>query len=253
MSELAGKTLIVTGASGGIGKALALELAGSGVNLVLNARHSGPLHDVASECEDLGVKVAFVAGSAAEREIAWELVHTALDLGSFHGFIQVAGVLCPGPFLWELSNHDFREVFDASVVASYQLIKFSVPELRRRGGGLAVFFGSGAAVKNTSGLGAYSAAKAAEEHLARQLAVEVPEITAFAYRPGVVDTPMVGEAFEAEGGAGEELRRYFMAYRDKGEIIPPEVAARSLVNILNGDPHRFHGGVATWRDGAGEE
>ena len=252
MSELTGKTLILTGASGGIGKALAVELARSGANLVLNGRHSSPLHEVASLCEELGGKVAFVVGSAAEREIAWELVHTAVCLEEFHGFIQVAGVLCPGPLLWELPNHNFREVFDASVTAGYQLIKFSYPELHKRGGGIAVFFGSGAVDKNVRGLGAYSAAKAAEEYMARQLASEAPEITSFTYRPGVVDTPMVREALEAEGGAGEELRRMYLEYKASGEILSPAWAAKSLVRILCNNPRRFQGGIATWRDGAGE-
>ena len=108
MSELKGKTLILTGASRGIGRALALQLAEAGVNLVLNARDAALLNEVASDCRNLGVRAIALSGSAADSTTASKLVDAALDLGHFHGFIQVAGVLHPGPFLWELSEARFR-------------------------------------------------------------------------------------------------------------------------------------------------
>lgn len=250
MSSLQGKTLIITGASGGIGSALAVELARSGSNLVLNARRKGPLEEVASQCRSLGVTVDQVSSDAATEDAAAKMVHRAVEMGHFYGFIHVAGVLNPGPLIWELSESAFMEVFSASLTAGYQMSRAAVPRLLQQGGGLAVFFGSGAAEMNIRGLGAYCAAKAAEEHLARQLAVEAPSIISFVYRPGVVDTPMVASAMKAEGGAADELRREFSSYRERGELLSPEQSARALVQILRSDPKRFHGKVASWRDGA---
>lgn len=247
MIELKDKTLIVTGASRGIGRALALELARTGVKLVLNARNSSLLDEVASECETAGARVIPVAGSAAHAWVASKLVKTALDFGNFYGFIQVAGTLHPGPFLWELSEEQFRDIFEASVVASYQMIHCAVPELRRQGRGLAVFFGSGAAEKIIPGIAAYCSAKAAEEHLVRQLAAEAPEIISLIFRPGLVETRMHEEARSAEGGAAEGLRRTFRGYKDRGELISPEEAARALVRILSDDPRRFHGRIAKFK------
>lgn len=66
MAELTGKTLIITGASLGIGRALALELAGLGVNLVLNARHAPALEKTAAACAAQGIKVRPCAGNAAK-------------------------------------------------------------------------------------------------------------------------------------------------------------------------------------------
>jgi NAD(P)-dependent dehydrogenase (short-subunit alcohol dehydrogenase family) len=249
MIELKGKTLILTGASMGIGRALARELAQKGVRLVLNARSAGLLDEVTSRCRDSGASVLSISGSAADDRVATKLVDAALELGDFHGFIQVAGVLHPGPFLWELSQEQFRDVFDASVMASYQMVRYGVPELRRQGRGVAVFFGSGAAERAVPGIAAYCGAKAAEEHLARQIAAEAPEITAFVYRPGVVETRMQEQARTAQGGAAEGLRHTFWQIKNSGELISPDVAARSLVRILTGDPRRFHGRIATWRDG----
>lgn len=154
MAEIKGKTLIITGASMGIGRALALELARWGVNLVINARHPEPLAQVARECEALGVKVRQVRGDAAEPHTAIQMVKEAQDVGHFYGFIHVAGVLHPGPLLWELRPEHFREILDSHVTAGFQLTHAAVPELLRQGEGLAVFFGSYAADSNLVGIGA---------------------------------------------------------------------------------------------------
>jgi NAD(P)-dependent dehydrogenase (short-subunit alcohol dehydrogenase family) len=238
-----GKTLIITGASLGIGRALALELAGHGMNLVLNARHRPFLAETAAKCKGLGAKVGQVAGNAASTRVAEAMVANALEVGSFHGFIHAAGVLHPGPFLWELSPDHFKQVWESHVVAAYQLIRAAVPPLLRQGEGLAVFFGSHAAVSNLPGIGAYNVAKAAEEHLARQLAQEAPEIVSFVFRPGVTETRMQKQAREAKGGAAEILHRHFRAYLETGRLATPEQAARRLLKFLADEPRRYHGRV----------
>ncbi len=249
MSGLRNKTLIVTGASRGIGRALAIALAQAGVNLVLCARSAIPLAECTMECAGFGVKVHHVDGDASQAEVARSMVETASSLSEFYGFIHNAGSAYPGPYLWELPEHEFNEVLGANLTAGYQLIRYAVPELRRRGEGLAVFVGSGAAQANLPGLGAYAVAKAAEEHLARQLAVEAPELISFVYRPGVVETEMQKAAREAQGSAAEQIRPVFQGYQDQGILIQPEDAANALVRILHGSPETFHGKIATWRDG----
>jgi NAD(P)-dependent dehydrogenase (short-subunit alcohol dehydrogenase family) len=168
-------------------------------------------------------------------------VANALKIGNFHGFIHAAGVLNPGPFLWELPPDHFQEVLDSHVAAAYQLIRAAVPPLLVQGQGLAVFFGSYAAVSNLPGIGAYNVAKAAEEHLARQLAQEAPQIVSFVFRPGVTETRMQVQAREAEGGAADLLRRHFRGYLHNGSLATPEQAARRLLTYLLNDPRRYHG------------
>jgi NAD(P)-dependent dehydrogenase (short-subunit alcohol dehydrogenase family) len=80
VSELKGKTLILTGASRGIGRALALQLADAGVNLVLNARDAALLNDVVSDCRNLGMRPIALPGSAADITTAYKLLNAALDL-----------------------------------------------------------------------------------------------------------------------------------------------------------------------------
>ncbi len=245
MLNLAAKTLIITGASLGMGRALALLLAREQrVNLVLNARHAAPLEEAAAACREAGVQVRAVAGSAARESVATALVAAARELGNFYGFIHAAGVLRPGPLLWELSPVHFKEILDSHVTAAYQLIRHAVPELLKLGAGLVVFFGSGAAVSNLPGIGAYSVAKAAEEHLARQLAAEAPQITSFVFRPGIVETRMQRQARRAHGGGAEILHRHFRAYQEAGEVISPEKAARRLVEILTKNSRHYQGKIA---------
>ncbi len=241
------KTLVLTGASRGIGRALALELARAGFDLVLNARSEGPLKGVAEEARALGARAEWVAGSAGKPEVARALVERAEALGNLAGYIHNAGVLHPGPLLFELAQDLFMEVLEANLLAGYQLARFAYPVLRRKGEGLAVYVGSGAAESNLPGIGAYAVAKAAEEHLARQLAAEAPEIACFVFRPGVVETEMQRQAREAQGSAAGVLHQIFRGYKEEGLLLAPEEAARALVRLLP-RARSFHGKVATWRD-----
>ncbi|RIH85811.1 SDR family NAD(P)-dependent oxidoreductase [Calidithermus roseus] len=238
------QTWILTGASRGIGRAVALELAHAGANLVLGARNPQALEAVAQECRALGVQAKSVAGDAALDQTAQFLVKAAKVIGNFAGFIHNAGVLHPGPTLWELSEAQFDEVFGANVKAAFQLARYAYPNLIRRGGGVAVFVGSGAAKRNVAGWGAYGAAKAAEHYLAAQLALEEPRITCFVYSPGPVDTDMQRQGREAPG----PIATMFQGFKEQGHLLSPEQSARALVRLLQTDPHRFHGKIATYND-----
>ncbi|WP_022663443.1 SDR family NAD(P)-dependent oxidoreductase [Paucidesulfovibrio longus] len=248
MSFFRNKTLIVTGASRGIGRALALILAARGVNLVLSARSESDLQESCEACRDLGVRAKCVHGNAAEAEVAERLVLRACDLGDFQGFIHAAGVLAPGPSAWELPENLFCDVMDASVKAAYQLARFSYPPLLRQGSGFAVFFGSGAARKTLPGTAAYCAAKAAEEHYMRQLAAETDRVTAFVYRPGIVETRMQKEGRNAEGGQSENVQGAFRPWKEKGMLVTPEQAAEKLADLLNRTCMELHGKTFDYRE-----
>jgi len=246
MTSLRNKTLVLTGASMGIGAALALQLADEGVNMVLGARSGEKL--TADACRGKGVRSECIAGDVSSSNVAQELVQVARELGAFHGFIHAAGVLAPGPAIWELTKTRFREVMNASLYAGHQLIRHTTPLLLESGGGLAVFFGSGAAERAQPGIGAYCAAKAAEEHLARQLAAEAPSITTVIWRPGIVETRMQEDARAAKGGSAAQLKAVFRPWKEDGLLMTPEESAKGLVDFLKGDPRKYHGKVADIRN-----
>ena len=241
MTSLQNKTLIVTGASMGIGRAIALGLAREGVDLVLNARGHEALEEVGTRCTEQGIRVATVQGDISRPEIVARCAQKAEQSRNMFGFIHVAGILNPGPFIWELEPEAFNQVMDTNVKASYLLIRHIVPVILSRGQGVAVFVGSGAAERTQPGIGAYCAAKAAEEMLARQLAAETDRVTSFVFRPGIVDTRMQEQARQAGGGAADLLHRVFRPWKERGELLSPEQSAADLIGLLRKDPGQLHG------------
>lgn len=246
--KLKGQTYIITGASRGIGEALATEMARSGVNLVLGARNQTALEFVRDQVKDIGVEAVAIAGSAAEDGVAQQLVKAAKVIGNFAGFIHNAGILNGGPLVYELTETQYDEIMESNVKGGYQLARYAYPNLLRQGGGVAVFLGSGAAEHNISGMGIYAIAKAAEEHLARQLAIEAPQITCFTYRPGIVETDMQRQLREAEGGGSDTLRPLFKGYKQQGRVLSAQQSAKALVHILQSEPQKYHGKIATHND-----
>ncbi len=245
------KTLIITGASQGIGRALALALCAKGANLVLGARSADLLGQTRAACsldKPKAPTVKVVPGDVAQAGVADALVEAALELGNFEGFIHAAGVLLPGPTLWEVDEAGFDEVVGANFKAAWRLCRAAVPPLREQGHGLCVFFGSGAAEKTQPGIALYCAAKAAEEHLARNLAAEAPELVSLVYRPGIVETRMQAQARRAEGGAAEELKRVFVPWKEQGLLITPARAASGLLRYLSGDLRKLSGRTVDVRD-----
>lgn len=243
MPSLQKTTLILTGASMGIGRALALGLAREGVNLVLNARNREPLQEVAQKCSAHNVRAEVVAGDISLAKTVEACVEQAKAMGDMTGFIHCAGILHPGSFLWELDEESFRQVMGSNVQAAFLLIRYAVPALMARKSGLAVFVGSGAADITQPGIGAYCAAKAAEEQLAKQLAAETDALTCFVFRPGIVDTRMQEQARQAQGGAAKHLHQVFRPWKDRGELITPEQSAGSLIQLLKEEGKKLHGGI----------
>lgn len=180
----------------------------------------------------VGAKAVAVPGDVSQTATARSLAAEALAMGDFTGFVHCAGVLRPGPLLCEMNAAGFDEVFSSNVKGGWQMIRHCVPALRASGSGLAVFIGSAAASVTQPGIGLYCAAKAAEEHLCRQLAAEEPWLTSFVYRPGLVDTRMQDAARNAEGGGAESLRALFRPWKERGHLIMPEQSAMGLIRLL---------------------
>jgi NAD(P)-dependent dehydrogenase (short-subunit alcohol dehydrogenase family) len=239
--------MIVTGASRGIGRAVALALAGQGAHVVVNATSPTPLEQTRDQCREAGVQAEAVPGDIADAATADTLMRMAHRMGNVYGFVHAAGVLHPGPLLWELEPQDFAGVFGASVTGAYQLVRACVPELKKKGEGVAVFFGSGAAEMAQPGIAAYCAAKAAEESLARQLAEEAPEIATIVFRPGIVETRMQEQARNATGGGAENLHTVFRAWKEQDALLEPEESAEDLLSLLQ-EPRRHHGTMRRARD-----
>ncbi len=234
--------LLLTGASRGLGRGIALAAAELGFDLVLNARSADRLHSVAEAARQHGVEAVVVPGDIGQPETAQRLVEAAqTHFGRLDAVVHNAGVLGPLALVAQADLDAWRTNWSVNFFGAVNLARAALPLLRESQGRL-VLISSGAAVHPYPTWGAYCTAKAALNHLAAVLAVEEPQVTTIAFRPGVVDTDM--QTFIREQGRGvmpEELYQRFVAYKVKGRLHPPEEVGRTVAHIALDAPHEWSG------------
>ena len=187
-------TAVVTGASRGLGLALARSLAGDGWALVVDARDPGAR---AAATDSLPGAVA-IAGDIADDLHRDDLATAAASLGGVDLVVLNAGTLGPSPLpsLDRLRLSDLRATLEVNLVAQVGVVQALLPHLRR--GATIVAVTSDAAVEPYEGWGAYGAAKAGFEHLAAVLGAERPDLRVLRVDPGDMRTRMHQDAFPGE-------------------------------------------------------
>jgi NADP-dependent 3-hydroxy acid dehydrogenase YdfG len=192
--SLAGRVVVVAGASSGMGRATARSLAAAGVSLVLAARSGDALSALASEISDAGgAATAFVA-DVVDAQAAADLVRAALERhGRIDALVNTVGTNIPRRRLDELTSESWRELIDVNLTAAFNLTRAVVPALRANGGGQLVHISSSAAKRaDQSGVG-YQASKAGVAALAHGTMEEerANNIRVSVIYPGLTDTPLV--------------------------------------------------------------
>jgi NAD(P)-dependent dehydrogenase (short-subunit alcohol dehydrogenase family) len=207
------RTAIVTGASRGLGLALAHHLAATGWNLVVDARGATALAAAADQLEaaarragadrpsadDRPAAVVALPGDIADPRHVAALVAAAAELGGPDLLVNSAGTLGPSPLprLADVDPADLAATLATNVVAPLGLIQAALPALRDRHA-VIVDVTSDAAVEGYEGWGAYGASKAAFEQLSRVLAAEEPDVAVYWVDPGDMNTQMHQDAFPGE-------------------------------------------------------
>jgi len=195
-----GRTAIVTGASRGLGLALAHHLAATGWNLVVDARGAEALGAARADLDAAGPgTVVAVAGDIGDQDHVDALVAAAQRAGELTLLVNNAGTLGPSPLphLAELAPAELEATLRTNVVAPLRLVQAALPDLRAHGGTI-VDVTSDAAVEGYEGWGAYGASKAAFEQLSRVLAAEEPDVRVHWVDPGDMRTRMHQDAFPGE-------------------------------------------------------
>jgi NAD(P)-dependent dehydrogenase (short-subunit alcohol dehydrogenase family) len=193
-------TALITGASQGLGKALALALAERGWSLVIDARRPDPLTAVADRLVAAGAAaVRPVPGDVADAGHRAVLATVAADLGGLDLLVNNASTLgaSPQPAVADWVVDGFRWVYDVNVLAPLALTQLTLPGLRTRGGRI-VNVSSDAAVEAYEGWGAYGSSKAALDQLTAILAAEEPKLRVYAVDPGDMRTQLHQDAFPGE-------------------------------------------------------
>jgi NAD(P)-dependent dehydrogenase (short-subunit alcohol dehydrogenase family) len=187
-------TAIITGASRGLGAALAHSLAEDGWALIVDGRDPTALHDAAVSATD----TIAIAGDISDEQHRDDLATAAASLGGLDLVVLNAGTLGPSPLppLGQLRLRDLRATLEINLVAQLGVIQALLPHLRP--GATIVAITSDAAVEAYEGWGAYGAAKAGFEHLAAVLASERPDLRVLRVDPGDMRTQMHQDAFPGE-------------------------------------------------------
>jgi NAD(P)-dependent dehydrogenase (short-subunit alcohol dehydrogenase family) len=210
---------IVTGASRGLGRALAKELVARGWRLVIDARTAAELDEAAAA---LGPAVTPLPGDVTDPIHRRHLVGAAEALGGVDLLVNNASLLGPSPQprLVDYPLDVLDDVYRVNVLAPLALVQESLPALRRTHG-VVVNVTSDAGVEAYAGWGGYGSSKAALDHLGRILAEEEPDVAVYTVDPGDMNTRMHQEAFPGE---------------DISDRPPPEVSVPGIVALIERRP-----------------
>ncbi len=192
---LEGKAALVTGASRGLGRALAAALADAGARVVGVARGAAELHDAIAAIRGRGGDAHAIVADIADQDAVARIAGQAGALvGAIDVAIHNASTLGPTPLrlLLDTDCEDLAAVLETNLVGPFRLTKLLAGPMVLRGDGVIVHVSSDAAVAAYPRWGAYGAAKAAQDHLARILAAELDGtgVRVLAVDPGEMDTAM---------------------------------------------------------------
>jgi NAD(P)-dependent dehydrogenase (short-subunit alcohol dehydrogenase family) len=240
VSELAGKTALVTGATAGIGRAVAVRLAENGAEVVVHGRNADRGAELVSAIADKGGRARFVAADLAD---AHDVERLATEAGDVDILVNNAGVyeFAPTPDTHTDSVHRHLAI---NTRAPFQLVAALAPGMAARGHGVIVNISSTAATTVTPNGAAYGASKAALETLTRYWATEFggAGIRVNAVRSGPVRTPGTEPLLATVGDAMDQMTA-------RGRIGTPEETAEVVLfltqdrsSYVNGTIVGVHGG-----------
>ena len=219
MTDNSTRTALITGASRGLGLALARRLAGEGWTLIIDARGAEALEAARSELAQLS-RVVSIPGDVTDAAHRRELAGAAREAGGLDVLVNNASILGPSPqpSLLDYPIDALEEVYRANTIAPLALIQAVRDELKP--GARILNITSDAAIEPYEGWGGYGSSKAALEQLSAILAAENPSLRVYWVDPGDMRTRMHQEAFPGE---------------DISDRPPPEESVPALIELLEND------------------
>jgi 3-oxoacyl-[acyl-carrier protein] reductase len=198
MYDLTGRVALVTGASGGIGGAIARQLHGQGASVIVTGRRRDALDRLAAE---LGSRVKVETADLADPDAAQQLIAAADAQGPLDILVNNAGLTRDNLAL-RLKDDDWQTVLDVNLSAGFRLIRSSLRGMMKRRFGRIISIASVVAVTGNPGQANYAAAKAGMIGMTKALAAEVASrgITVNCVAPGMIETAMTDVLSEAQRG-----------------------------------------------------
>ena len=225
--DLSGKVAVITGASRGIGLAIAEAFSGAGARVVLSSRTQEDLDDAAHKIESAGGEALAVAAHAGDPDAVKTLVDQTLETyGGVDILVNNAGTNPHfGPILTAEDSH-WDKILEINLKGYFHMIKACVGSMRERGGGKVINMSSVSGLRTSPGIGIYGVSKAAVIMLTKNLAVELASdnIQVNAIAPGLIKTRFSRALWETP-----EIQDAVIGDIPQGRIgLPEEVAGIAL-------------------------
>ncbi len=238
--KFANKTIVISGASRGIGASAAREFASQGANVVLLARSTEALETLADEIGEKALALACDVADYAAVEAAFQRAST--HFGSLDVLICNAGMIEPIARLEHAKPADWAQLINVNITGVFNMMRAGLPHLKAAGGGAVLTIGSGASQRPLEGWSAYCTSKAGAAMLTQALHLEEGEndIRVMGLSPGTVATQMQREIKVSGINPVSQL-----AWEDH---IPAEWPARTLLWMLSADADEFIGTEVSLRD-----
>lgn len=228
--SLRNKTILITGASSGIGRSCAVQCSKMGASLLLMGRNVDELNRTVSELQP-GTKVEIIVADFSKMvDLELVIAEKILTIGKIAGFIHCAGVEKTLP-LKKQTSEVFQSIFDINVFAGFELAKIISLKKYKAEKASFVFIASVAGMVGESGKTIYSASKGAVISGARSMSMELArsDIRVNSISPAMVKTPILEKMFD---GIGEEATQNIIKKHPLG-IGEPEDVANACVFLLS--------------------
>ena len=240
------KTIIITGASSGMGKHIATSFLERGANIVINARNKERLEELANSFPEHKSRIQIVAGDIANKKVCQALATAAIEcFGSIDVLINNAGVFTPKPFL-EATEQELDMYYDTAVKGTFFTSQAVIPTMIKQGGGNIINIGSMWVEHplEATPCSASQVAKGGVHTLTRHLAIEFAanNIRVNTIAPAVIDTPLYDNLMDREN---LEKLAALHPLRKLGALAD----ITSWVHHLAGDGGRFVTGQTLMIDG----
>lgn len=192
------KSIIVTGATSGMGMAMAEIFVRAGAFVILSGRDLGRGLDLEKKLNQTGKNAVFIPGDVSKREINELLVSEAVrNFGKLDIIVTNAGNLGIGS-VTDISLEEWDYTLATNLNAVFYLSRYAIPEMKKTGKGVILINSSIAAFKSFPNHAAYCASKAALVALGKEMALDYgPEIRVNTICPGPVDTPLIWDSAKA--------------------------------------------------------
>jgi NAD(P)-dependent dehydrogenase (short-subunit alcohol dehydrogenase family) len=221
--DLTGKVALITGASSGMGKAIAEAMAEHGATVIVSSNDEEGCRQVAENLQANGYPAYAVAFDMAEKEHIQKLVEDAVSkVGRIDILVSCVGVAIPGSLI-DITASDFEKTFSINLQCAIYLTKLVVPQMAERKDGVLIYLASISGIRGNKSIGLYGLSKAALIQLARNAAVEYgpQNIRANSISPGVIETTFAKPML------------------NNGEVMKKRVALTPLRRV--GQPHEVAG------------